>query len=97
MYARVTHCPVQHDKLAEFIRLIQDISFPQAQQQPGFRNAYLLTDRATGISIIVSLWETEADVRGSETGGFLREQIARVAPLLVALPIRETFEVSAYA
>jgi heme-degrading monooxygenase HmoA len=81
MYARVTHCPVQHDKLEEFIRLVRDISFPQAKQQPGFKNFYLLTDQATGISIVITLWETESDLKASETGGFLREQIARVAPL----------------
>ena len=94
MYARVTHCPVQPGKLEEFIRVIQDISVTQTKQQPGFRNGYLLTDQATGIAIVISLWETEADLKASETGGYLREQIAKIAPLLVALPIRETFEVS---
>jgi heme-degrading monooxygenase HmoA len=97
MYARVTHCPVEHSKLEEFICLVREVSFPEAKRQPGFKNAYLLTDDVTGISIIITLWETEADLKASETGGFLREQIARSAPLLVALPIRETFEVKTCA
>jgi len=96
MYARVTHCPVQHEKLEEFTRWIREVSFPETKQQPGFRHAYLLTHQATGISIVITMWGTEADLKASENGGFLRKQIAGCAPFLVSLPIREIFEVRAH-
>ncbi len=69
---------------------------PAAEKQKGFRGGYLLTDRATGKGISISLWETEADMKASETSGYLQEQIAKFGGLFAGPPIREAFEVSAH-
>jgi hypothetical protein len=97
MYARVTHYLVLPGKLEAFIRLIQEESIPQAKQQSGFRNSYILTHRSIGVCVVITLWETEADLLASEAGSFLQEQLIKVVSVLASLPNRELYEVSAQA
>ncbi len=43
--------------------------------------------------MIISLWESEATRSASETNGFLREQLAKLATVVVGPPTTERFEV----
>jgi hypothetical protein len=54
-------------------------------------------DRNAGRVVSLSLWETEADLRANETSGCLREQAAKIAPLLGTPHIVERYEVGAQA
>ncbi len=63
------------------------------RQQPGFKNALLLTDSSTNKAIYISFWETGADLKASVTSGQVREQIAKVMPILIAAPVQEIYEV----
>ena len=47
-----------------------------SRQQPGFRGALTLVDRATGMGYTISLWETAADREAGEQSGYVREQLA---------------------
>ena len=72
---------------------------PAERQQGGFRGGLLLTEPATGKAVLVSLWESEADLHAGETSGYYVEQIAKLAGvgLFAGPPVRETFEVSVQA
>lgn len=96
MHARVVYTQVQSGKIDEAIRIYRDSVTPAAEKQKGFKGGYLLTDRATGKGISISLWETEADMKAGETGGYLQEQIAKFGALFAGPPIREGFEVSVH-
>ncbi len=91
MYARVTIVQVQPDKIDEAIRIAQE-TVPLLRQQPGFHELTVLADRQTGHAHILSLWQSEAELRASETGVY-QEGMARLAALLVGPPRREELEV----
>jgi heme-degrading monooxygenase HmoA len=40
---------------------------PAAQQQKGFKGGFLLSDPNTGKGVSIALWETENDMKASET------------------------------
>jgi len=97
MYARVGTAPVRPDQIEEATRIVRESIYPNTKEQPGFRAAYFLVDRSAGKIISMSLWETEADRRASETSGYLREQVAKIAPLMGTPHIVEDWEVAAHA
>jgi heme-degrading monooxygenase HmoA len=67
---------------------------PAAQQQKGFKGGFLLSDPNTGKGVSIALWETEDDMKASETSGYLQEQIVKFAAVLAAPPTTEHFEVA---
>ncbi len=95
MYARVTIAQVQPGKINEGIQIVRDSLLPAARQQQGFKGALLLTDQSSNKTIAITLWETEADMKAGETSGFYQAQLAKVASLVTAPPVREAYEVSA--
>lgn len=89
MHARVVTVTVHRDKIDECIRIMRESIAPEAKKQKGFHDLLLLTDRATGKSIVFSLWENEADLNASETSGYYNHQLAKLQPLFAAPPTRE--------
>ena len=94
MKARVFSVILQPGKLDELTDGVHEVVRTVAKQQPGFKNALLLTDSSTNKAIYISFWETEADLMASEASGYVREQLAKVMPLLIAAPVQEIYEVS---
>jgi heme-degrading monooxygenase HmoA len=88
---------VPPDKVEEYRRIVQESVYPASKQQPGFRGAYFLVDRATSKVLSISLWATEADMLAGESGGYLREQMAKTAALHPQPPAVEHYEVAAQA
>ena len=97
MFARVVTVQTRPGKLEEAAGLFRDSVIPAAKQQAGFGGALLLTDAATGKAVSITLWASEADQQASETSGYLREQVGKVAALLAGPPVAEGFAVSAQA
>lgn len=93
MHARVTTLAFQRDKVDEAIRIIRD-RIGEVQQQPGFRDFLLMTDRATGKAMILTLWDSEGDLRAVEASGFPQARMAELAPLSAGQPVREICEVA---
>ena len=97
MHVRVTHIQIHPDKFDEATSLYESSVVPAARQQKGFKSITLLTDRATGKSISLSYWESEADMAAGEASGYYQQQIAKFAPFMIAQPVRETYEVTVQA
>ena len=97
MFARVTHTQILPGKMDEAIRIYQDSVVPAAKQQKGFRGVYGLSDRSTGKSISIVLWETEADMKAGEASGYYQQQLAKFKDLFAAPPVREQYEVTTQA
>jgi hypothetical protein len=68
MYARVTKFEGSLDKQDERIKLIKETVIPRAKELAGFKGGYWLVDRATGKGLGVTLFESDAALRGSEEG-----------------------------
>ena len=97
MHARFVTVQLQTAKIEEAIAIYRDAIIPAARQQQGFLGARLFVNRATGKGVSVSRWASEADLLAGEASGYYAEQIAKLAPLFTAPPIREAFEISVEA
>lgn len=94
MYARVTIVQVLPGKDDEAIDIFRDSVVPAAMEQKGHKGHYLLTDRKSGKSISISLWETEADMTVGASSGHYQQQLAKFKGIFAALPVREDYEVT---
>lgn len=94
MYARVTTGQMQPDKIDDAARVYRESIVAAMRQAQGFKNLLVLTDRATGKGLVISVWESEADMRASEASGFYQQQAGKLAHLLAGAPSFETYEVT---
>lgn len=95
MHARVTQGKVAPDKAAAATSTYRDSVVPAAKKQTGFRGAFLLEDPTkNGKFISMTLWESEATMNESESGGYYQEQIGKVAVYFTEQPKVEHYEVS---
>ena len=75
------------------IGMYRDSVVPTLKAQKGFKGLYWLTDRSTDKYTVITLWETEADMKATETSGLLQEVIAKFGSLVAAPPTVERYEV----
>jgi heme-degrading monooxygenase HmoA len=90
---RVVHLQIHPDKVEEAATIFRTSLLPAVRQLPGFQQAYLAVDRATGKGVGITVWATEADLVANEASEFFREQLTPLRPLFVNPPEREFFEV----
>lgn len=91
MYARVfgSHLvPGGADKAAAIWR---DKVAPIAKQSKGFKGAYLMGDRETGMGLTITLWETKEDADAMNAS--LAQTQALFKDLFAEQPTLETYEV----
>ena len=69
MHVRVATVHFQLDKLQQGISLYRESLVPAAKAQKGFQGAYLMTDASSGKAVNITVWESEADMTASESGG----------------------------
>ncbi len=90
---RVSTAMFQQGKIDEGIRIVRDSIVPEAKKQQGFDGLLSVLDRGMGKGILLTLWESEADVSASESSGYYQAQVAKLGSLLMAQPTREEYEV----
>ena len=91
MHVRMLRVQVPPEKMDDFIQLWHNEMLPFAKAQKGWKSARLLVDREAGKTVIIGLWETEADARASGNMGstHVQKQQAMAASLLGAPPVVE--------
>ena len=94
MHARVVTSQLQPGKKEEWIAIARDSIVPALRQQKGFKGFVMLADTNSENSIAYSMWETEADLKASETSGFYQEQVAKLRVVLATPPVREIYELT---
>ncbi len=92
MHARVVTNQLQPGKADEWAALFRDTIVPASSKQKGFRGALALTDPHNGRSIGITFWDNEAALQATESSSSYQEQIAKVIPVLVGSPARDTYE-----
>ena len=92
MFARVQTVHQPAEKLDALAELAAE-QVTAATELPGFRDFYYLLDRDNGKALVISFWETEADLRRLEANNAsVREQVKAEARL--ESPLSEVFEVA---
>jgi len=94
MHARVILGRVKLDKQEEAIKIYKESVEPAAKEQKGFKGLHLLTDPETHKFISITIWETEKDMLAGESGGYLQEQLNKIAALFVGPPSIQHYVVS---
>ena len=97
MYARVVTNQIQAGKVDEWLALIRDSVVPALEEHDGFLGFIALVDRERGKTIGYSMWESEAALAVSESGGHYQAQIAKLGAVLASSPVRETYELTVVA
>lgn len=94
MYASVVELKVWPADVEEMIRVYRERVVPDIEQRPGFKGAFLLTDRWAGTGTSVVWWETEEDREAGQFSEFHQEQASHFADLFTEIPVRKHYEVS---
>lgn len=94
MYAGVVTMQVRPGKMDGFIHIYQASVVPAFMGQKGFCETQLFTDPTSGKGLLLTLWETEGNLRAFEASGQFQAQLARFQPVLSAPATREHYEVS---
>lgn len=97
MYARTGSSQMKPGKMDEAIGMYRESVVPTLKAQKGFKGFYWLADRSTDKYIVFTLWETEADMKATETSGLLKEVIAKFGVFVATPPTIEHYEVSFHA
>jgi heme-degrading monooxygenase HmoA len=92
MFARVQTVHQPAEKLEMLATLARE-QLAAAPDLPGFRDFYYLIDRENGKALVISFWDTEADLRRLEANNAaIRERVKTEARL--ESPESELFEVA---
>lgn len=93
-HGRVTTAMFLHGKIDEGTRILRDSIVPEAKKQKGYEGIISVVDSNTGRGVTLSLWDSEANLKASESSGYYNAQVAKLQPLLIGQPTRESFEVT---
>jgi heme-degrading monooxygenase HmoA len=95
MFARVQTFHHPAEKLDELAKLARE-QLPAAHELPGFKGFYYLVDRDNGKALVISLWETQEELRQLEaTNASTREHVKAEAH--IEPPVAEMFAVAVHA
>ncbi|MFZ4659026.1 MAG: antibiotic biosynthesis monooxygenase family protein [Caldilineaceae bacterium] len=93
MYARVITVQWKVDQVEEAITFFRENVVPALRQQPGFANARLLVDHNTGKGMMMSVWQSEADLQASSNSGFLKTQVGHLSRFFATAPLIDHYEI----
>ena len=93
MHARVTIAHYQPGTQEEATSILRDVMLPKARELQGFKGALILNDVVTSAGIIVTLWETEADLEASQPPDEIMGAIERLGLLLTEQTTQGVYEV----
>jgi heme-degrading monooxygenase HmoA len=93
MFARLLRIKTKIERIDEAGKLFEERVIPLLNNQKGYKGAYFLSDRKTGVSIPITLWENEEDMLATESSHFFQEQLVKFMTFFKAPPIREAYEV----
>jgi heme-degrading monooxygenase HmoA len=93
MHVRVTMGEIRPGTMEELIRFYEEVA-PQLKGLKGFVRSQLLTDRTANKVLVMSLYETLADLEAGET--LFRQSLAdpRATAVLAGAPVVAVYEIA---
>ncbi len=76
MFARLLRIQTEIEQIDEASKLFEKSVIPLCKDQKGYKGAYFLTDRKTGNSIPITMWESEEDMLATERNRFFQDFVA---------------------
>jgi hypothetical protein len=93
MYGRATIAQFHPGTTDEAMSILRDIMLPKAKEQQGFKGALILSDAHADKGIIITLWETEADLLASSPPEEIYLYVQRLGELMAEQTTQHTYEV----
>lgn len=87
MFARILELTIAPDRVDEALKALRERLGPKVAAQPGFVHGYWLGDRASGRSLSVTLWASEAEERASRAN--LQGLLDQMGDLLASRDVRQ--------
>ncbi len=84
MHARLIEVQFHPDRFYEGARAVELEILPLLRRERGFRQLYVLADRASGHATVLTLWSTDDDERSSRDR--IDQRLSRLARSLAAQP-----------
>lgn len=95
MYARMTTFNINLKSMDDAIKIYKESIIPAAQKQPGFKNAFFLTNRNAGKFVSITIWENTDLAIANQKSGYFQAQLDKFQDFLVDQPEVEAFQVGA--
>jgi hypothetical protein len=92
MFVRLTIIHTEIVSIDEASKLFVESVIPAFRTQKGYHGAYFLSDRKSGKSICMSLWNSEQDAVFNEQSHLYQEQLIKFMNLFTLDPYREGYE-----
>jgi len=93
MYARVITVDWKLEQIDEATRFFREEVATALKTQPGFANTRMLVDYATGKGLMVTIWQSEADLKASESNGFLKTQLTGLSQFFASTPTVDRYTI----
>ncbi|MFP5361355.1 MAG: antibiotic biosynthesis monooxygenase [Thermoleophilia bacterium] len=94
MHARVTRIKAAADLLDEMVRQFEQQTVPVLEGLDGYTGYVLLGDRASGVAMAITYWESEEALRASEDAVKQERERAARSGGAAAGPTVERYEVA---
>ena len=91
LHFRTVTLQIRRGKIDEAINLYKSVE-SEWKQRRGFVSAHLGINRKSGEGISVSVWETLADLKETESSGRVEDVMSRFGPMFPRQPILGTYE-----
>lgn len=95
MYARMTTFYLTVKSMDDAIKVYEESIIPAAQKQPGFKNAFFLTNSNAGKFVSITIWESIQFALENQRSGYYQAQIDKFNDFIVVKPDVEGFSVGA--
>lgn len=94
MHARVTEYQVAADKMKLFVKAAESM-LPKLRKQEGFRTLLVMRPSKSnpGRAMIISVWDSLADLKASEKSLFLYQALSRLMAYCKGFPDISEYEV----
>jgi heme-degrading monooxygenase HmoA len=94
MVARVSRIEVSPDRIEAALEEFRDVTIATFQAQDGFDGVTLLVDRAAGVVLGTTFWESEEHMARAEAVGDAARQRAADTGGATSEPTREVYDVA---
>ena len=94
MYARVIFGKILTQNENVVTSFYRNEVVPTTRQQPGFKGIIQMVNPATGETLSISLWETEADMKATENTDYDKQQFAKLTSFDATRPRRAAYKVN---
>lgn len=93
MFARLLKMHILENQTERAVKIFKESVVPLCKNKQGYRGSFFLCDENTNICLPITFWETEKDMKETESSRFFQEQLVKFMGLFSQPPRQESYEV----